>query len=288
MTPFVHLRPALACVLLPAALAGQTADIGGPSPPRDIGNRVQPLVDRWLVDRMVGATLRLQSPVRREIVLVIDRKWEGPSSAYFTAIQDGGTVRLYYRGYCPDDRSDQQVTCVAESADGIHFVRPHVGLFAFDGSRLNNIVWRGVESHNFAPFLDTNPGCLPGERYKALGGIAPALWAFTSPDGIHWKRKGDRPALTHGTFDSLNTAFWDSCARVYRCYSRYFDGSVRSIQSSTSKDFATWTEPVPNVYAPEAPHDQFYTNATRPCPDADHILLSFPSRFVPERTKLPN
>ena len=29
---------------------------------------------------------------------------------------------------------------------------------------------------------------------------------------------------------------------------------------------------------------QFYTNATVPCPGAEHILLSFPMRFLPDRT----
>jgi hypothetical protein len=30
--------------------------------------------------------------------------------------------------------------------------------------------------------------------------------------------------------------------------------------------------------------EQFYTNATTPCPGAEHILLSFPMRYVAERT----
>ena len=45
-------------------------------------------------------------------------------------------------------------------------------------------------------------------------------------------------------------------------------------------------KPEPNHYAPGTPTEHFYTNAVRPCPGAPHVLLSFPKRFVPERTKL--
>jgi hypothetical protein len=30
---------------------------------------------------------------------------------------------------------------MAESTDRIHFTRPEIGLYEFDGSRKNNIVW---------------------------------------------------------------------------------------------------------------------------------------------------
>ena len=112
--------------------------------------------------------------MRREIVLATDQPWEGPTSAYFSVIQDGKKVRLYYRGAAEDgggDHSAAQVTCVVESDDGVHFTRPRLGLIEARGTKDNNVVWRGVESHNFAPFLDTNPAARPDERYKALGGV---------------------------------------------------------------------------------------------------------------------
>lgn len=268
------------------ALQGKTQT---EKPPVAIGSRVEMFVDDWLLARMEHVALRLNPPVRREIVLNTDQAWESAQSAYFTVLQDGKRIRLYYRGYCPDDNAADQVTCLAESEDGIHFSRPNLGLFAFRGNRANNIVWQGVEAHNFAPFLDTNPDAKPEERYKALGGINSKLYAFVSPDGIRWKKWQPAPVLTDGAFDSLNIAFWDSEARVYRCYSRYWSeggyAGARAIQSVTSKDFLHWSKPEPNRYAPGVPLEHFYTNATRPCPGASHHLLSFPMRFVPERTK---
>ncbi len=258
-------------------------------PPVEIGSRVEMFVDDWLMDTKRNVSLRLNTPVRREVVLVTDKAWEGVDSAYYTVIQDGAKVRLFYRGLCPSDGDNRQLTCYAESTDGIHFSRPSLNLFEFAGSKQNNVIWKGIEAHNFAPFLDSNPHCKPTERFKALGGINSKLYAFASPDGIHWKKLQETPVLTDGAFDSLNTAFWDEMAGVYRCYSRYWSeaGSVRAIQHCTSKDFVHWSKPEPNRYAEGTPYEHFYTNATRPCPGAPHFLLSFPKRFVPERTKLP-
>jgi hypothetical protein len=271
------------------SLSGAESDRGTVA----IGSRIEMFVDDWLMDPTLSrgsVSLRLQAPVKREVVLVTDKPWEGPDSAYFTVFQDGPLVRLYYRGMVPEgaDTSSGQVTCYAESTDGIHFVRPNLGLVEFEGSRDNNIIYRGIEAHNFAPFRDGNPAAKPEERYKALAGILSKLYAFVSPDGIHWKKLQPEPVMTKGDFDSLNLGFWDEQTQNYRCFSRYGDGGVRSVQSCTSKDFVHWIDPTPNRYPKSAPKEHFYTNGTRPCPGAPHIYLSFPKRFVPERKKFPD
>jgi hypothetical protein len=256
----------------------------------EIGSRWELFVDDWLIARLEGAELRLNAPIKREVVLVADQPWEGKWSAYFTALQDGAAVRLYYRGFTPADVSPETCTCMVESNDGIRFERPKLGLYEFDGSKQNNIVHRGIESHNLAPFIDLNPQTRSGARYKALAGLQSKLYALSSADGLRWQKIQADPVMTKGAFDSLNVGFWDPTAQVYRAYARYWTGGgyqgFRGIQSSTSTDFLRWSDPQPNRYAGSAPLEHFYTNATVPCPGAPHILLSFPKRFVPERTKL--
>src|SRR5262245_6620382 len=114
--------------------------------PVPIGSRVEMFVDSWLMDSNSlrgDISLRLQTPQKREIVLVTDKPWEGPDSAYFTVFQDGARVRLYYRGMVPGgDTSAEQVTCYAESEDGTHFTRPNLGLVEFKGSKENNIIYQ--------------------------------------------------------------------------------------------------------------------------------------------------
>lgn len=255
-------------------------------PTVSIGNRTELFVDEWLIERKSGVTHQMSAPIKREVVLVTDKAWEGVDSAYYSVIQDGKNIRLYYRGFCPEDASEKQVTCMAESTDGVHFSRPNLGMYSFNGSSQNNIVHRGVESHNFAPFLDSNPNSPSDQRYKALAGINGKLYAFRSPDGIHWAKMQEQPVITKGAFDSLNLGFWDEEVGLYRCYSRYYGDDVRAIQSCTSRDFIHWSVPVPNIYAAGIPKEHFYTSSTTPCPGAPHILLAFPKRFQPERTKL--
>lgn len=284
-------------VLTAAASFGPSRDFAQAQPsakrPTDVGTRVEMFVDERLIDpaHRRDISLELQTPVRREVVLTTDKPWEGIFSAYFTILQDGPKFRLYYRGSVPvGDNSDRQYTCYAESTDGIHFVRPNLGLQEFEGSKENNIILSGIASHNFAPFLDTNPAAKPDERFKALAGIASKLDAYGSPDGLHWKKLQAEPVMTKGTFDSLNLAFWDSQANCYRAYSRYFDREGykghRAIQNCHSQDFLNWDQPQPNRYAAGVPVAHFYTNATFPCPGAPHHYLAFPMRFIPERKKI--
>ncbi len=159
-------------------------------------------------------------------------------------------------------------------------------------------MWRGVESHNFSPFVDANPSTKPEERFKALGGVKQpgknwqqgetpgGLYAFASADGIHWKKMKSEPVLTQGAFDSQNLAFWDTPHQRYACYSRTFNNKVRAIQSNHSVDFLRWSDPVPHHYQEGVPLEHFYTSATVPCPTAPHLYLSFPKRFVSNRKKV--
>ncbi len=267
----------------------------------EIGSRLEMLVDDWLIERWEDVDLRLNRPQPQEVVWENARPWEGPTSCYFVALRDEGEIRLYYRG------RDDRFACLARSRDGVHFERPALGLHDFEGTRQNNLVFAGSDadsfaSHNFAPFLDTNPAALPHERYKAVGGhrrsdgSGRALYGFVSPDGIRWKKIAPEPIITEGKFDSLNVAFWDQAAGLYRCYSRMWvspDGALRpvlqglrGIQSCTSEDFRHWSGQQANLYSAGSPVEEFYTNATVPAPNAPHLLLSFPKRFVKGRKRV--
>src|SRR5262249_46978769 len=154
----------------------------------DIGAQLEPFVDDYLIDRLGGAArLEGQRPEPREGVFNADRPWEGNTSAYYTIFQDGALYPMYYRGAHYDEatkkEAHREVTCYAESKDGIAWTRPELGLFEFEGSRQNNIVWVGPGAHNFTPFLDTNPSCPAEARYKALALVKGGLIALRSADG---------------------------------------------------------------------------------------------------------
>jgi len=250
----------------------------------DIGSRLELFVDEYLIDTMTGLRQELHHPEPREVALTFDAAWEGPTSCYATVFRDGDRCRLYYRGSNHEGPDFHQVTCYAESPDGLHFTRPNLGLFEWNGTKENNIVWRGPGEHNFAPFLDANPACKPAERYKALAGGP--LIALFSPDAIHWQMIQKEPVITKGAFDSDNLAFWDTVRGEYVSYLRDFAEGVRTIRRATSPDFVHWTRPEWLDYG-SAPKEQLYTNAITPYFRAPHLYFGFPKRFVPERKAVP-
>ena len=258
----------------------------------DIGNRQELFVDDYLIETMDGeAELFLHKPVPKEVVIDHDAPWEGNTCAYHTVFQDGNIYRMYYRAsdYQDDEETHPPFVCYAVSIDGIHWKKPSLGLFEFEGSKENNIIWTGKGSHNFHPFLDTNPDCEPDKKYKAVGGVRKhdkGLHTFYSADGIHWKEMSDKPMLTDKyALDSDNIVFWDSIRKEYRCYFRNRRNRIRDIMTCTSKDFVTWSEPVYLEY-PGAPIEHLYTNMIIPYKHAPHLFVGFPARFIKERGEI--
>ena len=249
----------------------------------EIGSRLELLTDGYLIDRMHGASLILNSPEPQEVSIVYDRPWEGNTSGYETVLRDGGRYRMYYRGshheYGDNNDLGYQVTCYAESTDGIHWEKPSLGLVEHKGSKDNNIIWEGVISHNLSPVIDTNPDCSPDAKFKALGGTGRkhGLYALKSADGINWSLMSDKPVITDGAFDSQNLGFWDVLRGEYRVYHRDFrDG--RDIKTCTSQDFMNWTEPEWVGYSPSR-GGELYTNQVEPYYRAPHIFVGFPTRY---------
>jgi hypothetical protein len=257
--------------------------------PIDIGSRLELMIDDYLIENMQGAELRLHPPTPREVAITHGAPWEGNACGYYTVLQEGGLFRMYYRGhgYLLLEKklasAHQEVICYAESTDGIRWTKPDLGLIAYESSTNNNIIWNSVGSHNFTPFIDTNPACRPDEKYKAFGGGGDGLYVLKSADGIHWAKLSAKPVITEGAFDSQNIGFWDEARGYYAVYFRTFakigEKRYRSIAVTTSQDLVTWTPPVPLSY-PGAPNEQLYTNGILPYYRAPHILLGFPTRYV--------
>lgn len=256
-----------------------------------LADRRELFVDEYLIDSLNGATLRMHTPVDEGQVLPFDLPWEGAFSAYVTILQDGDTFKAYYRGVptAGKDGNSAEVTCYAESADGIHWVKPHLGIHEVGGDTNNNVILANEApiTHNFSPFIDTNPAAKPDERYKALGGTQKSgLVAFTSPDGIHWKRLQNEPVFRQGVFDSQNVSFWSENEGMYLCYFRSWTGKgyqgFRSVSRTTSRDFIHWTEPEPMGFG-NTPYEHLYTQQTSPYFRAPHIYLAIGARFMPNR-----
>lgn len=267
----------------------------------DLGSRLELFVDDSLIDRMDDVQLKLHSPIRAETVLTFDQPWEGSTCAYFTVINDQGLHRLYYRGSAPHPENKDVHTaqspmtvCYAESRDGIHWIRPSLGLVEFRGSKENNILLMGQDALSFTPFLDLNPAAPASERYKATTGTRIAgikgygLAGYTSPDGLRWTKLGDYsliPDDTTNVFDTQNIVFWDTIRKKYVAFYRAMKGGVRWSKFAESVDFAHWPkESIQWFDYGNVPMEQLYTAGARPYERAPHIYVGFPDRYVPYRT----
>ncbi|MFH1006054.1 MAG: hypothetical protein V1800_00965 [Candidatus Latescibacterota bacterium] len=255
-----------------------------------IGSRLELFVDRYLLDRVRGVSLRMHRPQPFPLARCPIR------GGYLTIIKDGDLYRAYYRGNDPHYLGDEfdgnpgEITRYAQSRDGHEWTFPELGLFEIDGSKKNNVILAGQApcSHNFSPFVDACPDKDDRERFKALSGTHPGggLYAHTSADGVHWQKMQDAPVMTSKdfAFDSQNTSFWSEAEKCYVCFFRTWNtphGELRTFSKSTSPDFIHWNRPKPIVS--NLPGEHLYTSQAHPYFRAPHLYVALPTRFAPLR-----
>ena len=279
-------------ILLFAAVTSRAED------PIAIGSRRELFVDRLLIEKLEGASLRMHAPQAAGVALKFDQPWEGRFSAYITVIHDEAAkkFRMYYRGNAGvADGTTGECTCYAESDDGILWTRPKLSLHEINGSKDNNVMLADMPpfTHNFAPFLDRRPAVPADERYKTLAGLGGkfgGLSAFASGDGIHWRKMQDAPVITKGAFDSQNVSFWSEAEQCYVAYFRIFTGGgtddktwkpkgVRWVSRVTSQDFIHWSDATP-MTSDQPLFDHIYISQTQPYFRAPHLYLSTAARFM--------
>lgn len=279
----MHVIIAAMALLAPVSAFGET--------PIALGSRLELMVDRYLVDTLSGAELKLAEPRYAGVALRFDAPWELHHCGYVTVFHDEGKYRMYYRGLpiAGKDGSNAETTCYAESADGITWTKPNLEIFEVHGTRQNNVILADAApfSHNFAPFRDARPEVPADERYKALAGTSESgLAAFASEDGLHWRKLVEGPVITKGAFDSQNVSFWSEAEQKYVCYFRTWTendfGGFRTVSRCESPDFKTWSEPVAMDFGGTA-WEHLYTNQTAPYFRAPHIYLATAARFMPGR-----
>ncbi len=295
----------LACLVVMApTLSGEHTLAEQPSSEGalDIGSRLELFLDEYLIESMEGVSLKLHEPRSAGKVLTFDQPWEGNLSIALGLLRHNGAYRLYYRGTSlpeylrPSGLRPGEVMvpehpgvfCYAESSDGIHWSRPSLGMYEFQGSKDNNVILEGGLGH---PLLDPNPTVDPSERYKAttyrrLSEKSHGLFLWVSGDGIHWRKWRQEPLFTSplpNAFDgNQNPVFWWEPEGQYVCFFRYMLQGVRSIVKTTSKDLLNWSEQVPADFG-NTPLENFYVSAAHPYFRAPHILLGFPKRLVKRR-----
>ncbi len=144
----------------------------------------------------------------------------------------------------PFDR--EMALCYASSKDGILWTKPELGLVDYNGSKANNILWRGSGNtrakkagpHGSGVFKDIDDPD-PKRRYKALLKSEILSVAFSS-DGIDWEPAISCPE-SNSAGDTHNNAFWAPTLDKYVGITRQWSESFkRQVARTTSEDFLTW------------------------------------------------
>lgn len=260
----------------------------------DIGAEQVLLVDQQFLAKSTGVRLKLHPPRKTgERLVESEHPWENATLNWFSVLRDGNKFRMWYECYdvegwpTPDDTS----FCYAESNDGIHWIKPKLGLFSYRGNQDNNILFRQVGEgkarsrvHGSGVFLD--PSAPPEARYKCVSqglfqgiGDRPYYVAgMTSPDGLHWTR---HPQPICPVFaDSQYSAFWDTTLRKYVLFGRV-GGRGRALGRSISDRFEQFA-PLSLVAQTDDGHppgSDLYNPACIQCSGASRLYLMFPSLF---------
>jgi len=243
-----------------------------PTPP--IGQR-QLFLDDACIERVERLQCVVNQPKKHSQNPVVrpDKPWESRCQVYGTALFDEecGMFRLWYlttprdRGAKPlklneHERAPHTTLCAyAESEDGIHWRKPNLGQFPYDGDRNNNLIdigrWNceGIsvlyDPHDANPkhrwkavywdhgsggweMRDGRPYCKPGPH----DGFCVAF----SSDGIHWIPYEGNPVIRRYC-DTNQNVIYDERLGKYVAFSRF--GFGRKLARSESEDFIHWTEP---------------------------------------------
>ena len=279
---------------------------------KHITRGLMPFWDEYLTDtRHTDAVLSVNHPQREDIVLEFDKPWEREyTGAYLTVVHGEDKYMMYYEVHSPNNRPGEPVryaACYAESSDGIHWVKPELGLIEYDGSTATNIIIDGLID-NITVLRDENPDCPPEYRYKAIlecVGDAPGyanpfdkeetmkLLCMVSADGIHFEK---HCVVSQGfAYDSQNTLYWNPTTGRYNLFLRDMQCwpedptattndrlCFRAVRVSESEDFVHWTEPVELDYF-GGDRFQMYTNGISPYPLDNRYYIGFATRYIERR-----
>jgi hypothetical protein len=205
----------------------------------------------FLDDTWIEETYRLErtwesAEIYPEPVLKPEAPWEGHQLTMFGSVfRHQNEWRMYYQTY---NRPAQSLYCLAYSHDGVHWERPNLGLFDFQGSKANNIVFApGPGEENDGPTVcyDPQDSKAPYKMmYYGYGKLERGEYVAFSKDGIVWEHQ---PGPVLNTGDRTNLMASRDRQDKFVAYMRHKNmmalHRARSVWRIESDDFLHWTEP---------------------------------------------
>jgi hypothetical protein len=144
----------------------------------------------------------------------------------------GMTLEQRNKRYRPP-RGREMAICYATSKDGLTWEKPELGLVDYEGSKANNIVWRGP--HGAGVHKDGREAD-PAHRYKM---IMQGVKTSVSADGVKWS-KAQNINLPGIAGDTHNNSLWAPTLGKYVGITRTWGKNGREVMRIESDDFKTW------------------------------------------------
>ena len=224
--------------------------------PIDVGSDKQLFLDEMFFASARGVELIVNSPTDGGTCVQADQPWESASSCDWCVVvpdEQAGDIKMYYeaRSWRPDSPEGMPRVrcgmCCAISTDGIHWEKPELGIFEFEGSKANNIVLIGDpddESRHYEQMgsilIDERDA--PERRYKMLFCCTDyKMRAAYSPDGLHWTVANNWKPVSEQGADSGNIVLWDESVGRWVGYYRLWDATRRVARVETD-DFEHWPD----------------------------------------------
>lgn len=194
-------------------------------------------LDAMVVEQSQGLTRVFHSAEKHSPnpVLMKDKPWEGWGPyLYGTVLREAGKFKMWYT--CIGEGSG--FVCFAESANGLDWTKPNLGIHEYKGSTENNIIGKIVEPGVIQP-----RGAKAHPQWVLFSWAGPngATAAF-SDDGLHWDWEKAKPKL-FSTSDVVNF-FYDPYNARYVASFKTPSRRHRAVGVAFSTNGLDWTKPI--------------------------------------------
>ena len=233
-----------------------------------IGAEPQIFVDDWIISSKKGV-VRTLHPCKKldEPVMEPKHPWESDRIYTYGTVHydaDRKRFRMWHqtsfttRPETRDPRLHHESSALvlqAVSGDGVHWIRPNLGLYDFEGSGKNNIVFDLASPSVIVDEREDDPA----KRYKMAGSHRGYRAAY-SADGLTWKDYPVNPIMSSG--DTITTTRDPATGDYLAFHKRPAEvrgHRRRSVWLSTSQDFQKWSKPT-LILAPDEQDDAWVQN----------------------------
>ena len=202
----------------------------------------QLFLDDGAIEAMSGLQRVLHQPERCGPIMLPDRS-RGEKHVQSSSVPQWNPEKSlwewWYKGFTTF--TDDSFCLYATSTDGVHWERPNLGLYEWNGSTDNNLAYESPE-RNLAHIVRDESDPDPQRRYKAFFSDADHMNRSpgVSPDGFQWTF-ADVPSIPSQDTSQL---LCDDLGQRYLATVKHRTEWGRSAWLVTSPDFVHWTDPV--------------------------------------------